>query len=675
MAKPIYSKFVQTSNGAADPSASFTVKDEETGLDVTIYSDREGTTPIAGGPTYFVDSNGLAKFFYEDGITIRVAVTGATGTHTDRYQEGRLFGGNSGNSPRILDFQIDSIASLPPATGSGRKVSVTGYHAGATVGGGKFVDIGLARHNGGTIIDPNRSGEIGTDAYYVDSGVDANCFARSFNGSIEVSFFGAVLDGSANDTAALVAMDAAGGGVISGGIVRVQSNISLVSDYSFSSGGIIAPDSIYTVTWSGAITAGDYRIFDGSFKLTKVHKVSEIKVAWFGAVSSDLDADMGNVSLAEANAKAIRRANSFCQIGGADGIYVTPALSLLQGLCLVDDDDNDGSIIDLKSYQTIRGTGWSSVIRPVDNGKAFSVIKCTDDGANNIYLDDFQIYGEASQQVNTQHGIDMSPPSSPIIYSKIGAGVKVKEINGNGIRVTGAGMDNSVIEPARVRDSSLTNLFVNACDRLTVRNGIYRTAKSGNHGILFDGAGCLSAVIENNLADENNGNGIYLSNVSGRFQITGNRCQSNFTGSGIFLEGSDNCLVDGNFVEQNGQDGVLLDQSSATQISNNRISSNSRFGIIMASSSNCQITSNLVTSNGSLSSNTYDGINIQSNSDNNSIQSNSVRNGTDQRYGIRVEDAASSGNMVLNNDILNAGLTASFSDAGTGTITTSGNRV
>lgn len=103
--------------------------------------------------------------------------------------------------------QVDSISQLPPATGSGRKVSVTGYHAGATVGGGEMVDVGLARHNGGTLIDPNRSGEIGTEAYYVDSGVDANCFARTSVEFATSEMFGAIGDGVANDTASLNALD------------------------------------------------------------------------------------------------------------------------------------------------------------------------------------------------------------------------------------------------------------------------------------------------------------------------------------------------------------------------------------------------------------------------------------------------------------------------------------
>lgn len=74
--------------------------------------------------------------------------------------------------------KVASLVDLPLATGSGNTVHVNGYYAGSTKGGDQFVDIGPARHNGGTLIDPSRKAEIGTSAYYVDIGVDVNCFER-----------------------------------------------------------------------------------------------------------------------------------------------------------------------------------------------------------------------------------------------------------------------------------------------------------------------------------------------------------------------------------------------------------------------------------------------------------------------------------------------------------------
>lgn len=75
--------------------------------------------------------------------------------------------------------------------------------------------------------------------------------------------------------------------------------------------------------------------------------------------------------------------------------------------------------------------------------------------------------------------------------------------------------------------------------------------------------------------------------------------------------------------------------------------------------------------------NTYDGIWIDSDSDRNNIQANTVRGKVDAkqlRYGIRVNSSDCDDNLVTNNDLKNAGATANFSDAGTGTVTTAGNR-
>ena len=581
---------------------------------------------------------------------------------------------------------VANVSSLFGLTGvAGQQISVGEYNASSSVGSfaAKWrADLARTVHDGIRYHSPSRNlTSEGLTAYLVASTDAVLGVWENIETILTVQMAGALVDGVNNDTVPLQAFDAFGGGLITGGIVRVIANIALVSDYQFLDGGIIAPDSSYTITWSGAITAGDYKIFDGNFTLTKVHKVDEVLITWFGALSTDILITLGqsgavdDVTLGNANGKAIRQANAMVNIGVPNGIYITPVLKIPTGIFIVDDDNNSGEIFNLDSYMTIKGNGWSSVIRPINGAKAFSVLKCVTDAANNIYVDDFQIYGEASAQTNTQHGINISPATNPVIYSRIGPSMNIKEMNGNGIRVAGAGMDNSTIEPARVRDSSLSNLFVNACDRITVRGGLYRSAKSGNHGILFDGPACVSAIIQNNRIDENNGSGLFLSNVTGRFLVQGNRLQSNFTGNGIYLDRVNDSIISENFIEQSGQDGMLIDQCNRNNINNNRVASNARFGMLVASSSDNQIANNFAYSNGSLLANTYDGINIQSNSDNNNIQSNTVRNGTDQRYGLRINDAASATNMVLNNDLLNSGTTASFSDAGTGTITTSGNRI
>jgi len=69
--------------------------------------------------------------------------------------------------------------------------------------------------------------------------------------------------------------------------------------------------------------------------------------------------------------------------------------------------------------------------------------------------------------------------------------------------------------------------------------------------------------------------------------------------------------------------------------------------------------------------NTYDGIIIDNNSDYNNVQGNTVRHagGANQhRYGIRINNANCDGNLVIDNDLYQAGRTLDYSDAGTLTI-------
>ena len=100
---------------------------------------------------------------------------------------------------------VDSLAELPSSGIANQQVSVKGYHTNSSVGGGVFV-FGTGRHNGGTFIDPLRAGEIGTAAYYVDSGVDVAGWAR-IDGTYAKDIYcaGAVRDNTVDSTDAFIA--------------------------------------------------------------------------------------------------------------------------------------------------------------------------------------------------------------------------------------------------------------------------------------------------------------------------------------------------------------------------------------------------------------------------------------------------------------------------------------
>ncbi len=162
--------------------------------------------------------------------------------------------------------------------------------------------------------------------------------------------------------------------------------------------------------------------------------------------------------------------------------------------------------------------------------------------------------------------------------------------------------------------------------------------------------------------------GIYLYSSSNN-TVTGNNCQGN--DEGIYLERSSNNTVTGNNCQGNDVRGIRLYRSDNNIIRSNTCQRNKRSGIILDTSNNNTVSGNTVVGNSQLANNTYDGILIHWDSDYNNIQGNTVRRGTganQQRYGIRINTVTGDNNLVINNDLYQAGVTADYGDAGTGTI-------
>jgi len=78
----------------------------------------------------------------------------------------------------------------------------------------------------------------------------------------------------------------------------------------------------------------------------------------------------------------------------------------------------------------------------------------------------------------------------------------------------------------------------------------------------------------------------------------------------------------------------------------------------------------MIIGNSQNSDNTYTGIYVRNDSNYNNIQGNTVRRGTgakQQCYGIWIRTNCNN-NLVINNDIYQAGVTSDYYDQGTGTI-------
>lgn len=140
MAKAIYSKTAFTAGGGStEAGAEYNVFNEGTGLSQTIYEDRNGVS-VKAQPA-FADASGKVEFYIDAGVTFRVAVEGGTGTVTDRYQQGVLFGDQSGEVGRFVN-ELKSYTVASDLTVSDQSL--------ITEDAGKIAQLGSFMTYGGT---------------------------------------------------------------------------------------------------------------------------------------------------------------------------------------------------------------------------------------------------------------------------------------------------------------------------------------------------------------------------------------------------------------------------------------------------------------------------------------------------------------------------------------------
>lgn len=169
------------------------------------------------------------------------------------------------NTPANIITPFESIADLPEVNADYR-VSVTGYHPSTTVGGGEFVGNASARHDGVIYFDPDRSAEIGTAAYYVDSGVDVPCWERVDTNSITFDDAGAIFSG--DESAVFAAALATGIAILMNGETIQTDSYANASDVMFTGRGTIklinnAANHLFVHTGGTIYFNGDF-VCDGN---------------------------------------------------------------------------------------------------------------------------------------------------------------------------------------------------------------------------------------------------------------------------------------------------------------------------------------------------------------------------------------------------------------------------
>ncbi|MNW34043.1 Pectate lyase superfamily protein [compost metagenome] len=240
----------------------------------------------------------------------------------------------------------------------------------------------------------------------------------------------------------------------------------------------------------------------------------------------------------------------------------------------------------------------------------------------------------------------------------------------NGVTLEGMGMSTII----RLRDLQSTNVSIiqnadtlNGNINIEVRNllidGNKANAISGvMYGVYY--AFVSFGKIENVRVLNMRSSGIHITNNSSDNIVIGNYCKANKDSGILISSNSGNNTFMSNNCRDNSSNGIFNNSSDNTIIGNT-CSGNST-GISNSGSNNTIIGNNC-------SNNFGAGISISNGSYNN-VQNNTVRKGSESpTYGIRV-NAGSTKNLVTNNDLYESGATA-FSDAGTGTITTAGNRL
>lgn len=318
------------------------------------------------------------------------------------------------------------------------------------------------------------------------------------------------------------------------------------------------------------------------------------------------------------------------EIGVSDGyIYACMATTLLN-----EEDDIAGrGIVSVSSRTTIWGCwAYGTVGNGIEvNGSQSKVVAC---------------------DVQNCEGKGIYTTGGETFHSQC----RVQSVGGKGIHTTGS---RGVISDCIVMSPGVDAEGIRCDGGMGISNCYVESAGGGGFFAIRQGSS-PSSVVNCRVVDAVEG-GIYAG--SSNNIIAGNSVHAP-AGVGIQTDSSDVHIV-GNRVDS-FDSGIY---SFGGNISDNRVSS-WKNGIHVRGNQDSSILNNRVFG-GFETTDTYDGIRVEG--DQHNVQGNMVRS-TDFKYGINVI-AGATDCFVTNNDLLNSAVTASFNDAGTGTVTAAGNRL
>ena len=383
---------------------------------------------------------------------------------------------------------------------------------------------------------------------------------------------------------------------------------------------------------------------------------------------------------------------------------------LLDGTYIV-----DGHITISKNNVTIEGQGTGTVLY-IKNSTNTTVFVLYGSGKNDISMKNLRIDGNRTNQTSgTQYGIYFYNSNNIIIDNCIINNLRLRGIYLNET-------NNSVISN-NIIDNCYSNegIYLNASNNNNITGN---NCTSNRHGIQIDWAsynnninnnictdnwdcGILSTwggkynTIASNICNNNSRQGILLG-LLGKNTVSSNVCKNNGSYGIALLFATDN-VVSNNVCIDNGQNSINTDSNINLQDSDrNSIQSNvCRCSNIHSGTAQSGGANTIQLASGASGTNDYYnnmGIRITSETGIGQIRKITDYDGTTKtvtvdinwsinpdatstyiilsptKYGICVIDSGSVDNVVTNNDLLNSGASGDFSDAGTGTVTTAGNR-
>lgn len=373
---------------------------------------------------------------------------------------------------------------------------------------------------------------------------------------------------------------------------------------------------------------------------------------WDGTSWIPLDAQStATIIVAASDSKYKGRADYVVPAGATNAeVTLQSAISALPTMggriVLLDGTFTVSGAINVPSNVTIEGQGNATVIKIADGiSTSFSVITNSDstNGNSNIIVKSLRIDGNKTNTSGSTSGVKLSKCTKSQVVE-----CTIENLRNNGIWLSST--CTNVIIARNIVNSVIAEgiSFLSSTDCLISNNVVLA---SGSHGISILGS---NNNIVGNLSKLNTGSGIYIAGSSSRNNtVTGNTVASN-TIHGIYVYNSSNYNnIYANTSITNGQNGILIAANCAH---------NSIIGNV------CVENSQTITAG-------YDNIQIAGNTCN--VQQNTCRAGATSnkpKYGINVVTGAT-GNLVTNNDLTTGGATGAFSDVGTGTITTAGNKL